>query len=298
MTLFWIVFFGGLSTAVFAYWATSGAPLVVARYHRYAGQAMASGGGGPIGPTWGASWRQFIIGGVAPYVERMMPGHYLGIVRKLLRRAGMHSSADFGMTLGIQAVFAIVFALVVMPFHLLAAIPAALVGLAIPLALVAMRGSKRQASIDAMLPDTLDLVMASVEAGLALDSAVAMITKRNSPSCRAINEEFGRYLQEIQVGVARGVALRNLADRNDSDDLRHVVTALIQGDMLGVGVAQILRAQAAYLRVRRRQRAEEKAMKAPLKILFPLLLGIFPSIFVIVLGPAMLRIMDAFAKQV
>ena len=296
MTLFWLVFFGGLSTAVFAYWATSGAPLVVERYRRYAGDAAAGGPVAPLGPTWGASWRQFVVGGVAPYVERLMPGYYLGQVRKLLRRAGMHSSADFGMTLGIQAVFATVFGVLMVPFSLLAVLPAAVIGVCIPLMLIAMRGTKRQTAIDAMLPDTLDLVMASVEAGLALDSALAMTMKRNSPACFAINEEFNRYLQEVQVGVARGVALRNLADRNDSDDLRHVVTALIQGDMLGVGVAQILRAQAAFLRVRRRQRAEEKAMKAPLKILFPLLLGIFPSIFVIVLGPAVLRLMDAFAR--
>ena len=298
MTLFWIVFFGGLSTAVFAYWATSGTPMVVDRYRRYAGEAGGTmAAGGPVGPSWGQSWRSFLVGGVAPYVERAMPSHYLGLIRKLLRRAGMHSSADFGMTLGIQAVFGLVFFLLVLPVKPLAAVPAALIGLAIPLALVSMRGTKRQASIDAMLPDSLDLVMASVEAGLALDSALSMLTRRTSPACRAINEEFNRYLQEIQVGVPRAVALRNLADRNDSDDLRHVVTALIQGDMLGVGVAQILRAQAAYLRIRRRQRAEEKAMKAPLKILFPLLIGIFPSIFVIVLGPAVLRIMDAFAAR-
>ncbi len=296
MTLYWLIFFGGLSAAVFAYFAATGGSLANARLRQFAGGAA----GGPVtqvGPSWGTSWRHFIIGSVAPYVERMMPGHYLGIVRKLLRRAGMHSSADFGMTLGIQAVFAIVFGLMVLPFNALAAVPAALIGLFIPIMLVAMRGSKRQRSIDAMLPDTLDLVMASVEAGLALDSAMAMITKRNSPACRVINEEFNRYLSEVQVGVARGEALRHLADRNDSDDLRHVVTALIQGDMLGVGVAQILRAQAAYLRVRRRQRAEEKAMKAPLKILFPLLVGIFPSIFVIILGPAALKIMDAFANR-
>lgn len=99
------------------------------------------------------------------------------------------------------------------------------------------------------------------------------------------------------MGVPRQEALRNLASRCEVEDLQHLVSALAQGDALGVGVAQVLRGQSQHLRLRRKQRAEEKAMKAPIKILFPLLIGVFPTVFVVILGPAVLRLIDAFATR-
>jgi tight adherence protein C len=156
---------------------------------------------------------------------------------------------------------------------------------------------KRQNAINSALPDTLDLLTACVEAGLGLDSAIGQLIRRRSAACEEINKELTRYLQELQMGVPRQDALRSLGVRNDIEDLRHVVSALLQGDSLGVGVSQVLRAQTAHLRMRRKQRAEEKAMKAPIKILFPLALCIFPSIFVVIMGPAALQVMDSFLTK-
>ena len=153
---------------------------------------------------------------------------------------------------------------------------------------------RRAKLIARSLPDTLDLITASVEAGLGLDAAIALTIRRPPPGSRALADLLARYLHDVRHGTARREALRTLAERSGCDDLRHVVSALVQGDTLGVGVARILRGQALHLRQRRRQRAEEQAAKAPVKLIFPLLFGIFPAIFVVVLGPAALTIYDVF----
>jgi tight adherence protein C len=163
--------------------------------------------------------------------------------------------------------------------------------LAVP-AWLSQRARRRRAEIDQALPDALDMLTACVEAGLGLDAAIAHVARRPGQASQALGQELMRYLQELQMGVARADALRNLGQRAGVDDLGTVVGALTQGDALGVGVAQILRAQAGFLRLRRKQRAEERAMKAPIKILFPLLFGIFPALFVVLLGPAALRVWD------
>jgi tight adherence protein C len=170
-------------------------------------------------------------------------------------------------------------------------------GVLAPLVLVGQLAARRQQSIYATLPDTIDLLTACVEAGLGLDAAIGHMTRRRSRACWALNHEFARYQQELHMGVPRHDAMRNLANRCDVEDLRHLVNALAQGDALGVGISQVLRGQSQHLRLRRKQRAEEKAMKAPIKILFPLLIGVFPSLFVVILGPAALRLIDTFATR-
>jgi tight adherence protein C len=155
----------------------------------------------------------------------------------------------------------------------------------------------RQLSLVKSLPDTLDLITASVEAGLTMDGAMARIVSRPSRGQTALAEELGRYLQEIRLGTSRAEALEALGRRCGVADLQSVVAALLQADSLGVGIGTVLRALSLHLRTRRKQRAQEAAMKAPVKMLFPLVLFIFPSIFIVTLGPAVIRIIDTFASK-
>jgi tight adherence protein C len=109
-------------------------------------------------------------------------------------------------------------------------------------------------------------------------------------------DEFYRTLQEVQLGRSRNEAMRNLADRTNVPELRAFVLAMVQADVFGVSVADVLRVQAKDMRVKRRQLAEERAMKVPIKVLFPVLFCIFPALFVVILGPAIMRITEVFAR--
>jgi tight adherence protein C len=149
------------------------------------------------------------------------------------------------------------------------------------------RGQERQKAIGVALPDTLDQMTIAVEAGLGFDSAMARAGKTGEGP---LAEELVRTLQEVQLGVPRNKALRNLADRTDQPDLRHFVLAVVQAEGYGIPVADVLRTQAAEQRVKRRQRAEEHAMKIPVKIIFPLILCILPTLFIVILGPAVIQI--------
>ena len=141
------------------------------------------------------------------------------------------------------------------------------------------------------LPDALDLLTISVEAGLAFDAAVSQVA-RNTHGPLA--DEFFRVLQEMQIGMGRTDALRALGDRSDVEELRSFVTAMVQADAFGIPIANVLRIQAKEMRVKRSQRAEEMAQKVPVKILFPLIFCILPVLFIVVLGPAAITIYDAF----
>jgi len=152
---------------------------------------------------------------------------------------------------------------------------------------------KRQKNITNNLPDALDLITVSVEAGLSFDGAVDRVI-RQMPT--ALSEELAIALKEMRMGKTRREALRSLSDRCLVDDLTTLVGALIQADELGVGIGRVLRIQSKQIREKRRQRAREKAMKAPIKLLFPLIFFIFPTIFVILIGPAGIQIVDVFMK--
>ncbi len=153
--------------------------------------------------------------------------------------------------------------------------------------LLVSRGQERQAAVRDALPDTLDQMTVAVEAGLGFDAAMARAGRTGEGP---LAEELVRTLQEVQVGVARTQALRNLADRTDVPDLRHFVLAIIQAEGYGIPVAEVLRIQAAEMRVKRKQRAEERAMKIPVKVIFPLILCILPTLFIVILGPAAIQI--------
>ena len=150
----------------------------------------------------------------------------------------------------------------------------------------------RRDAIRAELPDALDLLAVSVEAGLGFDGAVTKLTEHMDGP---LIDEFALLLNEIRVGEERAVALRKMSERVDANELSSLVRAVIQADQLGISLGRILRVQAADTRLRRQAAAEEKAMKAPIKMLFPTVFLIFPAMFIVVLGPAMLNIMKVFS---
>jgi tight adherence protein C len=159
----------------------------------------------------------------------------------------------------------------------------------VPDLLVYNTGIKRQESIQTELPDTLDQMLISVEAGLGFEAAMARAAANGKGP---MAQELTRTLQDLQVGRPRREAYQALAQRSSVEDLKSFVSAIVQADKYGIGIAKVLRAQAKQSRVKRRQRAEEKAMKLPVKVLFPLLLFIFPVMFIVILGPAVINVMD------
>ena len=151
--------------------------------------------------------------------------------------------------------------------------------------------SNRQAAIERELPDVLDLLVISIEAGLGFDAALQRVVQKSKGP---LAQEFNQCLQEMRMGKTRKESLRDLALRNEAGDLSTFVGAIIQADQLGVSIGNVLRTQSDQMRVKRKQRVEEKAMKAPVKMLIPMVLFIFPTIFLILLGPSVLQMMETF----
>ncbi len=162
-----------------------------------------------------------------------------------------------------------------------------LLGFRLPNIWLLRRISARQAEIRASLPDALDLITVSAEAGLAFEAALARLSTRMTG---ALAEEFELMLREIGLGKTRRQALRDLAERSDVEELRTFVAMIVQTDELGGDIGGVLRAQALASRTRRRQAAQKKALQAPVKMVFPLVLFILPATFVVILGPAALQI--------
>jgi tight adherence protein C len=163
-------------------------------------------------------------------------------------------------------------------------------GFFMPVIWLGSKTSGRQNEIVKALPDALDLLTVCVEAGLGFDAAMAKLTEKWDDE---LSVEFGRVLQEIQLGKLRRVALRDMADRMEVPDVTTFVAAVIQAEQLGVSLAKVLRIQSDQMRLRRRQRAEEKAHQAGIKMLIPMVVLIIPSLFIILLGPAVLIFMES-----
>ena len=144
------------------------------------------------------------------------------------------------------------------------------------------------------LPDALDLLTISVEAGLAFDAALSQVARNTTGP---LAEEFFRVLQEMQIGLGRADAMRALGERTDLPELRGFITAMVQADAFGIPIASVLRVQSKEMRIKRSQRAEELAQKVPVKILFPLIFCILPSLFVVILGPAVITIYHSFVGR-
>jgi tight adherence protein C len=158
-----------------------------------------------------------------------------------------------------------------------------------PVALLDGKAQNRQEQIRRLLADTIDLLTISVEAGLAFDGAL-LHARRSMKG--PLSEEIGRMLHEMQLGVRRSDAMRSLSERTNVTELRSFVLAMVQADVFGVSVANVLRSQSQELRTKRRQRAEERAMKIPVKLLFPMIICILPALLILVVGPGVIRIAE------
>ena len=163
------------------------------------------------------------------------------------------------------------------------------VGWYLPEWVLRSKAGTRQRLMQRALPDALDLLSITVEAGLGFDAAVARVARQAGGP---LGEELHRVLQEMQIGKSRSDALRDLADRTSIPELKSFVLAMVQADIFGISVAKVLQVQAKEMRLKRRQRAEEQAQKVPVKIVFPLILCIFPSLFIVLLGPAVITIYE------
>jgi tight adherence protein C len=167
-----------------------------------------------------------------------------------------------------------------------------MLGFALPNIVIHQMGETRSTQMQRDLPDALDLLTISVEAGLAFDAALARVARNTEGPLAA---EFARVLQEMNIGVGRIDAIRALGERTHIPELRAFATAMVQADAFGIPIAQVLRVQSNEMRLKRRQRAEEMAQKVPVKILFPLIFCILPTLFLVVMGPAVIKMMDAFS---
>lgn len=162
----------------------------------------------------------------------------------------------------------------------------------VPDILIRSNAQKRREAIRLELPNSLDQMLISVQAGLGFEAAMARAAENGKGP---LADEFIRTLQDIQVGRSRKDAYLDMSQRLDVPDVRSFIRAVVQADAYGIAIAKVLKAQAQEMRTKRRQRAEEYAMKIPVKILFPLIFCIFPTLFIILLGPAVMGIIAAFS---
>jgi tight adherence protein C len=234
--------------------------------------------------------------------KRLTPADHGERIRKKLEVAGNPSGwtvdrvtalkfIGFAAALVLGLIISVLFGLGFAPMLALCVV-AALVGYSAPNLYLYQVGYDRTQKIQRAMPDALDLLTISVESGLGFDAALSQVA-RNTDGPLA--EEFARVLQEMQIGLGRGAALRALGDRTHVPELRGFVSAMVQADSLGIPVAQVLRVQSREIRTKRRQRAEEQAQKVAVKILIPLIFCILPCLFIAVLGPAAIGIFEAFS---
>jgi tight adherence protein C len=231
--------------------------------------------------------------GLAGSVGRLTPRNYLDQTHRKLLLAGLTGTmraeefvvgqlaATAACTLG--AVMYVALGNPSARVALLLLIMAPLIGLLLPASWLARKVRERQGAILKDLPDTLDLLAISVEAGMGFEGAISIVTQHfNSP----LAEEFARTLHEMELGLPRRDAFHNLKRRTDVPELSNLVLALLQADALGIPIGRVLKTQAGEMRMKRRQWAREKAAKLPVKMLFPLILFVFPAIMIVILGPA------------
>jgi tight adherence protein C len=229
--------------------------------------------------------------------RRLTPGDQAIRIRHQLDLAGNPAGWDVDRILALKAILmlagsvvgAVALQLVGLGFvpTVIVTIGLALLGYYTPNLVLYQKAYDRNERIQQDLPDALDLMTISVEAGLAFDAAVAQVA-RNTDGPLA--EEFFRLLSEMQIGRSRSDALRGLSSRTTVPELQGFVGAMVQADTFGIPIANVLRVQAQEMRIKRRQRAEERAQKVPVKILFPLIFCILPALFVVILGPAVISI--------
>ena len=243
-----------------------------------------------------------LITNISRVAIRLAPGRSVQQTELKLARAGYPNGwtvADFWGVRGLAAVVAgglpLIFFLMrgagLSPRNLGITLFMLLFGYFMPNTWLDRKVKARQHSARKALPDALDLMTVSVEAGLGFDAALQKVADKWD---NELSRAFQRVGQEMRVGRTRREALRDMAERIDVDDVSAFIAAVLQADTLGVSMAKVLRIQSEQMRIRRRQRAEEQAQKAPIKMLFPMVFLIFPALFIVLLGPAVIILINTF----
>ena len=253
-----------------------------------------------------------------PFAERVLGplgDRFVNIGRKLVRAdtadklqyrldvAGNPPGWGVSRLIGLKVIGLFVFGIVAFSYLAAGGFPimrlviitglAAAFGYVLPNILLYNAGEKRSKLMRNSLPDAIDLLTVSVEAGLGFDSAVSRVALNTTGP---LSQEFARLLQEMQLGVGRTDAMRMMSERSSIQDLKSFCMAMVQADSLGIPIGRVLRVQSAEMRVKRRQRAEEKAQQVPVRIMIPLVLFILPCLFLIVMGPAAISMVKMFSQ--
>ena len=235
------------------------------------------------------------------FVRRATPSQWHERLATRIRLAGLEAALEPSVVYAAKVLGAVLALALVGAVAVLAHLPAvgvvllllvgAAAGFVVPDVLLSSRADDRQGDIRRTLPEALDLMAISVQAGVGLEQAIAVVSER-LPG--ALGEELTRFLSEVQLGFSRREALMNLRDRTDCPELSTFILSLLQADALGIAIGDVLKTQASEIRAKRRQRARERAAKAPVRLLFPLVFGILPSLFVVILGPAGIQVSKSF----
>jgi tight adherence protein C len=236
-----------------------------------------------------------MIRGMSAFILRFAPQKNVEEIKHRLDLAGNPNNWTASDFLGVRGLSAIIAAAIILLLLFILRTPpmqmllfagiGGILGFYLPIFWLNLKIRARKHEIQRALPDALDLLTISVEAGLGFDAAMFKVTEKSD---NELSRAFARVNAEIRVGKLRREALRDMANRIDVPDISNFVAAIIQADQLGVSIGKILRIQSEQMRIKRRQRAEEQAAQAPVKMMFPLVFLIFPSILIVLLGPAIL----------
>ena len=271
--------------------------LTVDKQGRVAVNDLLSRGAAPVAVA--AAGKPGMLEGIG---RRLTPPAYVAFLDRLLALAGRPASMPLGKVLGSKLAIGLagitvgiyLTAIGSTPLMKLAGLFVLFLGYFIPDLLLYSKGQERQKVMQLELANTLDQMLISVEAGLGFEGAMARAGENGKGP---LAEELVRTLQDMQVGRSRRESYTALAERTSIPELRSFVQAVVQADTYGIAISRVLRVQAKVMRVKRRQRAEEKAMKLPVMILFPLLFFIFPVLFIAILGPAVINTVVTFSGQ-
>lgn len=235
------------------------------------------------------------------FFDRITPKHYYNQMEKRIKEAGSPKGINVGIIVFFQICFtcvsaaaaAILWIRMDTPLLKVLVILCSLIGLTnvLPKYYLKHKIAERQKEIERTLPDVLDLLTVSIEAGLSFDGAVAKLVEKMSG---VLVEEFSKVLKEMRVGVSKRDAFRSLIERVPAPSLVTFVGSILQADQLGVSIGNVLRIQSSQVRQKRRQKTQENAMKAPIKMLLPMIIFIMPTIFIVLLGPVLIKIMQVF----
>lgn len=239
-----------------------------------------------------------------PLVDKLstvvtVPAGFRDMLAKKLQEAGGLAGFSADQMIALTGLAAAILAFVSLALSIIfkfglvkmlaAVLSAVLLAVLVPCLLLSYKATLRQHNIQRELPDILDMITISVEAGLGFDGALAKVAEKMHGT---LVEELSRVLQEMRMGLTRREALRSMGARCGNKELSIFIGALLQTDQLGVGIGKVLRTQSVVVREQRRQQVEQKAMRAPIFMLFPLAVCIFPFLFIIIIVPAVLMIMD------